>query len=152
MDTIRKPLYNAQQGYAALLEVWKVAKAHLVAGRRLVLVLQPETRTLAQNSHFHSLIGQIAQQIGGDLADEEDAKRILISAFKINTINDVDLREEWAKFGDYRLGRGLYGETVMLGTQSRKFSLKLGAAFITWLEAFGAEHGVKFKAREDAHA
>jgi hypothetical protein len=152
MDTIRKPLHNAQQGYAALLDIWKTAKAHLMAGRRLVLVLQPETRTLALNAHFHSLIHQISAQLGGPLADPEDAKRILISAFKMDTLNDVDLQGDWAKFGDFRMGRGLRGEVVLLGTQSRDFTVKLASAFVEWLNAFGIEHGVKFKAREGEHA
>ena len=37
---------------------------------------------------------------------------------------------------------------VLLGIQSRDFSNRLGLAFVTWLEAFGAESGVKFKAWE----
>ena len=152
MDSLRMPLYNAQQGHTCVQRAWEAAKPELLAGRRLVLTLKPETRRTAQNAHFHSLIGQIAEQVGGDLADPEDAKRILISAFKIDTINDVDLRDDWAKFGDFRVGRGLRGEMVLLGTQSRDFTIKLATAFIDWLSAFGAEHGVRFKAREDAHA
>lgn len=152
MDSIRITLHNPQQGYKALLDVWKTAKAHLIAGRRLVLSLKPETRRTSQNAHFHSLIGQIAEQLGGDLVDPDDAKRILISAFKIDTRDDVDLRDEWEKFGEVRMGRGLRGEVVLLGTQSRDFSVKLAAAFITWLEAFGSDHGVRFKAREGEHA
>lgn len=152
MDSIRIALYSPDQGYKVITDVWKAAKEHLQAGRRLVLTLKPETRRLAQNAHFHSLIGQIAEQVGGDLTDPDDAKRILISAFKIDTRDDVDLREEWAKFGDIRMGRGLRGEVVLLGTQSRDFSVKLAAAFIEWLSAFGAEHGVRFKAMEGMEA
>lgn len=152
MDSLRLPLYNAQQGHTCVQRAWEAAKPELLAGRRLVLTLKPETRRVAQNAHFHSLIGQIAEQVGGVLADPEDAKRILISAFKMDTINDVEFREDWAKFGDFRVGRGLRGETVMLGMQSRDFTVKLAPAFIDWLGAFGAEHGVRFKAPEDSHA
>ena len=100
------------------------------------------------NRHFHSLIAQISQQLGGDLADAEDAKRILISAFRIDTRNDPDLAAEWAKFGDVRMGRGLRGEVVLMGIQSRSFTIKLARAFVEWLYAFGAESGVAFKAWE----
>ena len=55
---------------------------------------------------------------------------------------------EWAKFGDVRMGRGLRGEVVLLGIQSRDFTIKLARAFIDWLYAFGVEHGVRFKAWE----
>ena len=92
------------------------------------------------------MIGQISEQIGGDLADKEDAKRILISAFRIDTENDVELRDAWIKFGQLRMGSGLRGEVVMLGTQSKRFCNKLARGFIAWLESFGAEHGVVFKA------
>ena len=98
---------------------------------------------------FFDLIGQIAQQLGAtvpDIADPEDAKRILISAFRIDTRNDTDLAGEWAKFGDVRMGRGLRGEVVLMGIQSRDFTIKLARAFITWLYAFGVEHDVRFKA------
>ena len=55
---------------------------------------------------------------------------------------------EWARFGDVRMGRGLRGEVVLLGIQSRDFTIKLARAFIAWLEAFGAEQGVRFTAPE----
>ncbi len=131
-----------------VLSLWEQAKPLLMAGHRLVAKLEPETRRDNHNRHFHSLIAQIAKQLGGDLADPEDAKRILISAFRIDTRNDSDLAGEWAKFGDVRMGRGLRGEVVLMGMQSRDFTIKLARAFIEWLHAFGAEHGVAFKAWE----
>lgn len=140
--------HDAQQAHKALTAVlWPKVKAHLICGGgKLVVTVKPEDRKDSHNRHFHSLIGQIAAQVGGDLADPEDAKRTLISAFRIDTRNDPDLGGEWSKFGDVRMGRGLRGEVVLLGIQSRDFSSKLARAFITWLEAFGAEFDVKFKA------
>ena len=37
---------------------------------------------------------------------------------------------------------------VLLGIQSRDFTIKLARAFIDWLYAFGSEQGVRFKAWE----
>lgn len=142
------PLWEPVQARKAFDHLYDRAKPLLMAGNRLVAKLEPETRRDNHNRHFHSLIGQIAEQVGGDLADSEDAKRILISAFRIDTRNDTDLAGEWAKFGDVRMGRGLRGEVVLMGVQSRDFTIKLARAFIAWLEAFGAEQGVKFKAWE----
>lgn len=144
-ERITLNLWEPDQAHKALMHAWTHAKAWLIAGRRLVLEIRPENRRENQNSHFHSLIDQISQQIGGDLADPEDAKRILISAFKIDTRSDPDLAGEWAKFGDVRMGRGLRGEVVLMGLQSRDFTIKLARAFITWLYAFGADHKVEFK-------
>lgn len=143
------PLWEAQQAKKACLHLYEVAQPFLAAGHRLVAKLEPETRRDNHNRHFHSLIGQISEQIGGDLKDPEDAKRILISAFRIDTRDDADLKPEWAKFGDVRMGRGLRGEVVVMGAQSRDFTIKLARAFIEWLYAFGSEHGVRFKAWEE---
>ena len=143
--SLREPV----QARKAVDYLYEQAKPRLMAGHRLVAKLEPETRRDNHNRHFHSLIAQIAKQLGGDLADPEDAKRILISAFRIDTRDDPDLAGEWAKFGDMRMGRGLRGEVVLMGMQSRDFTIKLARAFIAWLEAFGAEHGVVFKAWED---
>jgi len=130
------------QAHKAITHIYNTAKPYLMAGHRMVAKLEPETRRDNHNRHFHSLIGQIAQQMGAaapDLADAEDAKRILISAFRIDTRNDSDLAGEWAKFGDVRI-------------QSRDFTIKLARAFIEWLYAFGVEHGVRFKAWEGEDA
>ena len=150
-ERLTMPLWDPIQAHKAITHIYNTAKPYLMAGHRMVAKLEPETRRDNHNRHFHSLIGQIAQQMGErvpDLADAEDAKRILISAFRIDTRNDSDLAGEWAKFGDVRMGRGLRGEVVLMGIQSRSFTIKLARAFILWLEAFGAESGVVFKARE----
>lgn len=140
--SLREPV----QAHKAFDFAWRQAKALLMAGHQLALTVAPETRRDNHNRHFHSLISQISDQLGGDLADKEDAKRILISAFRIDTRDDTDLAGEWARFGDMRMGRGLRGEVVLMGMQSRDFTIKLARAFILWLEAFGAEHDVQFKA------
>ena len=147
-ERLTMPLWEPVQAHKAITHIYNTAKPYLMAGHRMVAKLEPETRRDNHNRHFHSLIAQIAKQLGGDLADPEDAKRILISAFRIDTRDDPDLAGEWAKFGDMRMGRGLRGEVVLMGMQSRDFTIKLARAFITWLEAFGAEHGVRFKAWE----
>lgn len=147
-DRLTMSLWEPVQAKQALNHVYENAKPYLMAGHRLMVKLSPETRRDNHNRHFHSLIGQIAEQIGGDLADPEDCKRITLSAFRIDTSKDPDLADEWRKFGDIRMGRGLRGEVVLLGIQSREFTIKLARAYIQWLYAFGAESGVQFKAWE----
>lgn len=144
-------LRDPQQGYKALFEVlWPLTKSWLLCGgAALQVTCKTESRKDWQNRKFHWLIGHIAKQTGGDLASPDDAKRILISAFKIDTQNDPNLADDWRKFGDFRLGRGLRGEVVLLGTQSRDFSVKLASAFCIWLEAFCAEHSVALPALPD---
>ena len=147
-DRLDIALFEPVQAHKAFTHAFQHVKPWLMAGHRLRLRIEPETRRGNHNRHFHSLISQISQQIGGDLTDAEDAKRILISAFRIDTRSDPDLAAEWVKFGDVRMGRGLRGEVVLMGIQSRDFTIKLARAFITWLYAFGAEHDVAFKTWE----
>ena len=147
-DRLVLSLWDPVQAHKAITHIYNTAKPYLMAGHRMVVRLEPETRRDNHNRHFHSLIAQIAKQLGGDLAEPEDAKRILISAFRIDTRDDADLAGEWVKFGDMRMGRGLRGEVVLMGMQSRDFTIKLARAFIEWLYAFGAEHDVAFKAWE----
>ncbi len=148
MTAITVFLNDREQAKVALAHAYRQALPMLHAGQRLIAKVMPENRRDNHNRHFHSLIGQIAAHVGGDLANPEDAKRILISAFKMDTQNDSDLAGEWAKFGEVRMGRGLRGEVVLLGTQSRDFTIKLARAFIEWLYAIGSEFGVVFKAWE----
>ena len=108
-ERIALTLFEPVQARKAVDYLYEQAKPRLMAGHRLVAKLEPETRRDNHNRHFHSLIAQIAKQLGGDLAEPEDAKRILISAFRIDTRDDPDLAGEWARFGDMRMGRGLRG-------------------------------------------
>ena len=123
----------------------KQAKALLVAGHAVALRFCDQLKSRDQEEKYHAMIGEIASQVGGDLADAEDAKRILISAFRIDTLREF--ADDWEKFGDMRMGRGLRGEVVLLGIQSRKFTSRLASAFIEWLYAFGSEVGVVFYER-----
>ena len=147
-ERIALPLHEPVQAHKAFTHAWTLAKAQLMAGHRLVLEIKSENRRDNHNRHFHSLIAQISAHVGGDLADAEDAKRILISAFRIDTREDAELAGEWARFGDVRMGRGLRGEVVLMGMQSRDFTIRLARSFIEWLYALGAEYGVTFKAWE----
>lgn len=134
---------NPTQAHAAMGQVWQAAKARALDGKATAVTVGDLPKSREIEKKFHAQIADIAAHIGGDLADREDAKRILISAFRIDTRED--LADLWANFGDLRMGRGLRGEVVLLGAQSRHFPARLAHAFVTWLEAFGAQAGVTFK-------
>lgn len=125
--------------------VWRTVKAEANAGNLVAVRICEQNQTRDAQEKYHAMIGAIAAQVGGDLADPADAKRILISAFHIDTRRE--LADDWAKFGDLRMGRGLRGEVVILGVQSREFTRRLASAFIDWLYAFGAEVGVVYLER-----
>ncbi|MEJ2800617.1 recombination protein NinB [Comamonadaceae bacterium PP-2] len=141
-------LHNARQGHQVISDIFCGLKPELIDGRKHVVSVRPETRRESQNAHFHSLIGQIAEQdrLHGQQLDAEDWKRLLIDAFKHETKDDPDLRQEWERFGSTRLLPALnHTGFVMVGEQSRQFTVKLAAAFIEWLNAYGAERNIRFK-------
>ena len=62
-DKISILLENEQQGHAALLAIWKQAKAQLSAGRRMLLTLAPQTRSIAQNKLMWSCLTDLSKQV-----------------------------------------------------------------------------------------
>ena len=72
-ERITLNLWEPVQARKAVDYLYEQAKPWLMAGHRLVAKLEPETRRDNHNRHFHSLIAQISDHVGGDLADKEDA-------------------------------------------------------------------------------
>lgn len=110
-----------------------------------------EFRSPSLNSKFHSMLGVIAKQLThhGQHLDAEDWKRLTIQAFRFETKDDPEFRDEWRKFGEMRLLPALNNNGfVAVGEQSRKFSNKLASGYVEWLYAFGTEQGVRFPAPE----
>ena len=62
-EKLSMPLYNEQQGHAAVMTIWRQAKAHLSAGRRMLLTLAPETRSTAQNALMWSCLTDLSNQV-----------------------------------------------------------------------------------------
>lgn len=108
------------------------------------VTVSPARKTRSQEQKYHAMFSDIAEQVPvrGLLRSEEDMKRLLFSAFKLDTKDDEDLKDEWSQFGDVRMEPGLRGEIVLMGDQTRKLPKKLASALIEWLYWFGAEHDV----------
>lgn len=119
-------------------------------GRKCHIEVKPPLKSREQEQHYHAMIGDIAKQVPfyGRLRDADSfVKRILINAFKHDTKDDPDFAQEWRDFGEMELVPAINNSGfVAVGEQSRKFSVKLAAGFISWLGAFGAEHEVKWTA------
>lgn len=62
-DKLTLTLFNEQQGHTAAQTIWRAAKAHLSAGRRMVLSLTPETRSDAQNALMWSCLTDLSSQV-----------------------------------------------------------------------------------------
>lgn len=121
-------------------------------GRKVHIVVMDPLKSREQEERYHAMIGDIAKQttLFGKELPSESWKRLLIDAFKWETKNDPDFAGEWMKFGSTELAPALnHAGFVMIGEQSRNFSVKLAKGFIDWLEAYGAENDVVWSDRHD---
>ena len=130
-DKLTMTLFNEQQGHTATQTVWKLAKAHLAAGRRMVLSLAPETRSSAQNRRLWVMLGEIAAQVDwyGQKLSADDWKHVLSASLK-----------------KQRAVPGIDGGFVVLGLSTSKMSKGEMSELQTLMEAFGAEKSVRFSA------
>lgn len=110
----------------------------------VVTVSEPR-KSRDQEEKYHAMIGDIAAQwrFCDRSWDPEDMKRLCIDQFRRDTAKDDDLAPLWAGMGTVDLAPSIDGSGVVaLGVQSRRFPKRLAMAFIEWLYALGAEHGV----------
>jgi hypothetical protein len=98
-------------------------------------VLQMPRRSIDQNSLYHALIQEIAEQAShlGSKWDAESWKRLLLDKFA---------KETGKARG--RVIPNLDGDGVVeIGLQSRKFTKQDASEFVEWLYAWCSENGVE---------
>ena len=127
-------LHNASQGHTVLKDVWARAKPYLLAGNKLVLTIEKESKSRDQEEMYHAIIGQIAKQAShlGAKWSQEDWKRFLVWQFA----KEVGIRT--GKLVPSLDGTGI----VQLGLQTRKFKKDEASQFTEWLLAWAAQNGV----------
>lgn len=121
---------NPQQGYQELLRAWAWAKAHLMAGSWLVLVIRLATRSDAQNRRLWAMLTDISQQVEwhGVKLSPEDWKHVFTASLK-----------------QQRAVPGLDGGFVVLGQSTSKMTKAEMSELQELMAAFGAEREVIFK-------
>ena len=122
--------WNPQQAHQAITaQIWPLLKAHLMAGRRMVVELQPETRSLEQNRRLWAMLTEISQQVDwyGRKLSAEEWKHVFSAAMKKQDVVP-----------------GLDGGFVVLGTSTSKMTRSEMSDLQTLMEAFGADKGVRF--------
>lgn len=128
-------LYNRQQAKQALTaQVFPFLGEALQSGRKWVLSIKPETRSLAQNSRLWAMLTDISHQVNwyGRKLTAEEWKHVFSASLKKQDVVP-----------------GLDGGFVVLGLSTSKMSIAEMCDLQTLMEAFGAEKGVKFSAPED---
>ena len=132
-DRLTLSLREPVQAHKAFSFAWEQAKALLMAGHRLVLVIRPEKRSDAQNRRLWAMLRDISEQVdwhGNKLSDEE-WKDVFTAALKRQ-----------------RVVPGLDGGFVVCGQRTSKMTKAEMAELQELIEAFGAQQGVRFTAPE----
>jgi hypothetical protein len=133
-DRLSIRLQNPQQAHKDIKEVmWPLAKANLMANRKMVLELRQETRSLAENALLHALLMQISAQIewAGQKQTPEVWKRLFTAAWlrargeQIETLPALD-------------GQGV--DVVFRHTS--KLTRAECAELIEFIQCWAAEHGI----------
>lgn len=130
-------LLNAQQGHAALMGLWHEAKAHLMAGRRMVVELKEATRSLEQNSRMWAMLTDVSKQVDwyGRKLTPEEWKHVFSASLKKQDVVP-----------------GLDGGFVVLGLSTSKMTIREMGEIMELMEAFGAQRGVRFSCPEEVPA
>lgn len=132
-------LFEPVQAHKALMHAWTHAKAWLMSGHRLVLEVRPEKRSNPQNRLLHALIADIAAQVewAGAKREAEVWKRLLTAAWSRVHGQHVEVLP------------ALDGHGVdLVPARTSKLTKAECADLCTFIEAWGAEHGVRFTAPE----
>ena len=121
---------------AVMGSLWPKVKEALAVGKQLTLEIKNASKTCPQNSKYHAMIDEIAQQAShlGAKWDAEDWKRMLVWQF----CKDSNLNE--GKIVPSLDGTGI----VQLGFQTRKFTKEQASEFVEFLHAWGAENGIVY--------
>lgn len=126
-------LHDAQQGREVMQRLWDVCKPWLLAGHKLVVTAQEETRNTPQNSLMWVWLQAFSEQlewpVNGAMVklEPEEWKHILSAAYKQETA---------------RLAMGLNGGVVMLGLRTSRMGKREFAEFMEFLKATAALRGV----------
>ena len=137
-ETLTVELSNRQQAWAAIQgQVFPFLKQVLQGGHRWILTLKPETRTQAQNRLLHAALTDISQQVEwmGKKLSVEVWKRLCMAAW-LRENNEQPL-----------LIPALDGKGFdIVFERTSKLTTTQCSELLEWCFAFGAEHGVKFRA------
>ena len=115
------------------MTVWPLVKSHTVAGRRMVVEVREETRSLAQNARLWAMLTDISKQVDwyGQKLTPDEWKDVFSASIKRTKVVP-----------------GLDGGFVVCGQSTSKMTIAEMCEMQELMEAFGAQRGVRFTAQE----
>ena len=130
-DRLSIRLVDPVQAHSALADqLWPAVKSQLTAGRRLVVELRHETRSLEANRRLWAMLTDVAEQVEwyGQKLSPEDWKNMFTASWqKQRTVPNID-------------GSGF----VVLGLSTSRMTRGEMSDLQELISAFGAERGVVF--------
>lgn len=126
--------FDPTQAHKVLtMTVWPLVKSHTLAGRRMVVEVREETRSLAQNARLWAMLEDIARQVDwyGQKLTKDEWKDVFSAAMKRTKVVP-----------------GLDGGFVVCGQSTSKMTIAEMCEMQELMEAFGSQRGVRFTAQE----
>lgn len=139
MEPLRITLHNAQQGGVQLQRLCEVAKAHLFAGRKLVVELKQATRSSTQNAKFHAICEDVAKsgtKWAGSARTAAEWKVLFVSGHGMATKEGSEMVP------------GLESEFVNIREATSRMSVARSSSLIEYTLAWCATNGVRLPAYE----
>ena len=126
--------YEPAQAHKVLTSVvWPEVKAQTMAGRRLVVEVRAETRSLEQNARLWAMLTDISKQVEwyGHRLTPDEWKDVFSASLKRTKVVP-----------------GLDGGFVVCGQSTSKMTIAEMCEMQELMEAFGAQKGVRFTCPE----
>ena len=126
--------YEPAQAHKVLTSVvWPEVKAQTMAGRRMVVEVRAETRSLEQNSRLWAMLADISKQVEwyGHRLTPDEWKDVFSASLKRTKVVP-----------------GLDGGFVVCGQSTSKMTIAEMCELQELMEAFGAQKGVRFTCPE----
>ena len=126
--------YEPAQAHKVLTSVvWPEVKAQTMAGRRMVVEVRAETRSLEQNARLWAMLTDISKQVEwyGHRLTPDEWKDVFSASLKRTKVVP-----------------GLDGGFVVCGQSTSKMTIAEMCEMQGLMEAFGAQKGVRFTCPE----
>lgn len=126
--------YEPAQAHKVLtMAVWPLVKSHTLAGRRMVVEVREETRSLAQNARLWAMLTDIAKQVDwyGQKLTPEEFKHVFTAALSRQKVVP-----------------GIDGGFVVLGKSTSSMTKSEMSELMELVSAFASERGVVFSGDE----
>ena len=127
--------YEPAQAHKVLTSVvWPEVKAQTMAGRRMVVEVRAETRSLEQNARLWAMLTDISKQVEwyGHRLTPDEWKDVFSASLKRTKVVP-----------------GLDGGFVVCGQSTSKMTIAEMCELQELITAFGAQKGVRFTAPEE---